>query len=141
MVYLWTGGSWPGRHGAREPQLSRTLPPIRQHLWAVRAGWILLGLLLVALPAPAQAATLVSNLGQGTTTLRQTWFDGAQGFQTGPQRAGYSLTSVQLHMDSFGDPTTIVDLRVSLRTRATAQRGPPKQHRLGDIRQPGLHYH
>ncbi len=119
MVYLWTGGSWPGRHGAREPQLSRTLPPIRQHLWAVRAGWILLGLLLVALPAPAQAATLVSNLGQGTTTLRQTWFDGAQGFQTGTQRAGYSLTSVQLHMDSFGDPTTIVDLRVSLRTRET----------------------
>ena len=119
MVYLWTGGSWPGRHGAGEPQLSRTLPPIRQHLWAVRAGWILLGLLLVALPAPAQAATLVSNLGQGTTTLRQTWFDGAQGFQTGTQRAGYSLTSVQLHMDSFGDPTTIVDLRVSLRTRET----------------------
>ncbi len=120
MVYLWTGGSWPGRHGAGEPQLSRTLPPIRQHLWAVRAGWILLGLLLVALPAPAQAATLVSNLGQGTTTLRQTGsFAGAQGFQTGTQRAGYSLTSVQLHMDSFGDPTTIVDLRVSLRTRET----------------------
>ena len=120
MVYLWTGGSWPGRHGAREPQLSRTLPPIRQHLWGVRAGWILLGLLLVALPAPAQAATLVSNLGQGTTTLRQRGsFASAQGFQIGPQRAGYSLTSVQLHMDSFGDPTTITDLRVSLRTRET----------------------
>ena len=125
MVYLWTGGSWPGRHGAREPQLSRTLPPIRQHLWAVRAGWILLGLLLVALPAPAQAAIQVSNLDQGTTTRRQASFASAQGFQTGTQRAGYSLTSVQLHMDSFGDLTTIADLRVSLRTRATGSADGP----------------
>ena len=87
-----------------------------------RRVWVATALVLftLALPAPAQAATLVSNLGQGTTTLRQTGsFASAQGFQTGPQRAGYSLTSVQLHMDSFGDLTTIDDLRVSLRTRET----------------------
>ena len=87
-----------------------------------RRVWVATALVLftLALPAPAQAALQVSNLGQGTTTLRQRGsFASAQGFQTGPQRAGYSLTSVQLHMDSFGDPTTIADLRVSLRTRET----------------------
>ena len=87
-----------------------------------RRVWVATALVLftLALPAPAQAALQVSNLGQGTTTLRQRGsFASAQGFQTGPQRAGYSLTSVQLHMDSFGDPTTIYDLRVSLRTRET----------------------
>ena len=86
-----------------------------------RRVWVATALVLftLALPGVAQAATLVSNLGQGTTTLRQGSFASAQGFQTGTQRAGYSLTSVQLHMDNFGDLTTIADLMVSLRTRAT----------------------
>ena len=98
--------------------LSRQCCPLNR---VGRRVWVATALVLftLALAAPAQAATLVSNLGQGTTTLRQTSFDSAQGFQTGPQRAGYSLTSVQLHMDRFVDPTTIDALRVSLRTRAT----------------------
>ena len=87
-----------------------------------RRVWVATALVLftLALPAPAQAATLVSNLEQGTTTFRQEdSFASAQGFQTGTQRAGYSLTSVQLHMDNFVDPTIIADLMVSLRTRET----------------------
>ena len=84
----------------------------------------LAGLLLLAvaagpvLPAPAQAATLVSDLGQGTDTetMNASWDPEAQGFMTGTHQTGYSLTSVQLYIDSFVSPATISDLKISLRT-------------------------
>ena len=90
-------------------------------------GHALAGLLLLAvaavpvLPAPAQAATLVSNLGQGTATtlLESSWDPEGQGFQTGTHQAGYSLTSVQLHIESFVTPATIAGMNITLRTRAS----------------------
>ena len=74
-----------------------------------------------ALPAPAQAATLVSNLGQLTSTyaLGSDYAPEVQGFRTGTHPAGYSLTSAQLYIDSFVDSATIADLTISLRARAT----------------------
>ena len=50
----------------------------------------------------------MSNLGQGTdtTTLKVRWDPEGQGLQTGTHQAGYSLTSVQLHIDSFVAPAT-----------------------------------
>ena len=111
----------------RVPILVRPLPPIVPDTRAPRTVWrALAGLLLLAvaavpvLPAPAQAATLVSNLGQGTATetMRARWDIEVQGFQTGTNPTGYSLTNVQLHIDSFVTPATIADMKISLRTRA-----------------------
>ena len=92
---------------------------------ATRTAWrALAGLLLLAvaagpvLPAPAHAATLVSDLGQGSSTVAMLsgWDPEAQGFMTGTHQSGYSLTSVQLYIDSFVSPATISDLKISLRT-------------------------
>ena len=84
------------------------------------AGLLLLVVAAVpVLPAPAQAATLVSNLGQGTATtiMNASWDIEVQGFTTGTHPTGYSLTNVQLHIDSFVDPATIADMKISLRAR------------------------
>ena len=63
----------------------------------------------------------MSNLGQGTSTtlLESSWDPEGQGFQTGTHPAGYSLTSVQLHIESFVTPATIADMNITLRTVAT----------------------
>ena len=101
---------------------------------ATRTAWrALAGLVLLAvaagpvLPAPAQAATLVSNLGQGssTATVLSSWDPEAQGFITGTHQTGYSLTSVQLYIDSFEPPATISDLKISLRPRSTISADEP----------------
>ena len=109
----------------RAERKSQSLPPDRAATGAKRApGRAVLGLLLLAvaavlvLPAPpAQAAVLVSNLWQSTTTttLLSRYSPDAQGFKTGTHPAGYSLNSVQLHVDSFVSPATINDLSITLR--------------------------
>ena len=86
------------------------------------AGLLLLVVAAVpVLPAPVQAAIQVSNLGQGTDTaaMNASWDPEVQGFRTGTHQTGYSLTSVQLHVDSFVAPATIADLSISLRARGT----------------------
>ena len=108
--------SWSvrSRRSFRDTRAPRTV-------WRALAGLLLLAVAAVpVLPAPAQAATLVSNLGQGTATetMRARWDIEVQGFQTGTNPTGYSLTNVQLHIDSFVTPATIADMKISLRTRA-----------------------
>ena len=81
------------------------------------AGLLLLVVAAVpVLPAPAQAAIQVSNLGQGTSTtlMESGWDPEAQGFRTGTHPSGYSLTSVQIHIDSFVT-ATIADMTIKLR--------------------------
>ena len=82
------------------------------------AGLLLLAVAAVPVPpAPAQAAILVSNLGQGAATgaMDASWDPEVQGFQTGTHQTGYSLTSVQLHIDSFVTPATIAGMTIKLR--------------------------
>ena len=82
------------------------------------AGLLLLVVAAVpVLPAPAQAAIQVSNLGQATDTaaMNASWDAEVQGFRTGTHQAGYSLTSVQLHVDSFVAPATIAGMTIKLR--------------------------
>ena len=106
--------------GERERESSRQLlvrPILPRHPRAL-AGLLLLAVAAVpVLPAPAQAAILVSNLGQGaaTGTMNASWDPEVQGFQTGTHQVGYSLTSVQLHIDSFVAPATIAGMTIKLR--------------------------
>ena len=83
------------------------------------AGLLVLVTVLAGCAAPALAALQVSNLGQGTDTetMNASWDAELQGFETGTHQAGYSLTSVQLHIDSFVTPATIDDMTISLRAR------------------------
>ena len=85
--------------------------PLRRILAAwghALAGVLLLVTGLAGGAGEAQATILVSNLGQGTSTtlLESSWDPEGQGFQTGTHSAGYRLTSVQLHIDSFSAPAT-----------------------------------
>ena len=80
-------------------------------------GVLVLVTVLAGCAAPALAALQVSNLGQGTAmeTMLARWDIEVQGFQTGTHQGGYSLTNVQLHIDSFVAPATIDDMKISLR--------------------------
>ena len=86
-----------------------------------RRVWVATALVLFTLAlsgvVAAQAAIQVSNLGQAmdTTTMNASWDAEVQGFRTGTHQAGYSLTSVQLHVDSFVAPATIADMTIKLR--------------------------
>ncbi|MCY3804059.1 MAG: SwmB domain-containing protein [Gammaproteobacteria bacterium] len=70
--------------------------------------------------ASAQAATLVSNLGQptlGATTLPS--FDAAQGFTTGSNEHGYTLTSVEVSFNTAPSGSVTVKLATGLPSATT----------------------
>ena len=91
-------GARPG-HGTGRTGARRTLRGIALSLVALCALWM-------ALPAPAQAQTLVSNIGQTSNSSRGLAVDNvAQAFTTGPESGGYTLTSVVLRLQTQANPT------------------------------------
>ena len=84
------------------------------------------GALVVALAGvfvlPAQAADLVSNTGQTTEDSESVEVDNteSQGFRTGDNTAGYSLTAVKLSINTgFNATANLSSLRVSLRAKGS----------------------
>ena len=77
--------------------------------WRVAAG-LLLGLAaLLALPLQAQAATLVTNIGQSSNAVSSplgTNWDHAQGFTTASHAAGYTLTTIEVKLVITGGLTS-----------------------------------
>ena len=71
------------------------------------------GLLALPLPAQAQSQILVSNVGQNTGTHGSlVSFDQAQAFTTGGNSAGYTLTRVEIDMQTVGENATAFTVSV-----------------------------
>ena len=70
-------------------------------------------LLALPLPAQAQSKILVSNVGQNTGTHGSlVSFDQAQAFTTGGNSAGYTLTRVEIDMQSVGENATVFTVSI-----------------------------
>ena len=90
----------------------------------LRAGALVVALAGVfAVPTYADAATLVSNTGQntdGTYTLEDSGEFESQGFRTGSNTTGYSLTAVKLSIGTgISTSDALLDLKVTLRAKGS----------------------
>ena len=88
------------------------------------------GLLLPSAPAEAQTATvLVKNTGQtvaGTSSLTTSFPKRAQGFTTGSNAGGYSLSAIGVEFAAIGSVTTVgSNLTVTVNAVSTTDAGDP----------------
>ena len=79
------------------------------HAWLARTRTVALLALAALLPLQAQAVVLVSNIGQSSdavsSPLSSNW-DHAQGFETGDNSSGYTLTSIEVKLVVTGGNTS-----------------------------------
>ena len=80
--------------------------------------------LLAFAGVPALADTLVSNIGQGYTsfaTIGQGTTE-AQGFRTGGNALGYTMSGIDLYVEGIGSSANLSNLTVSLRAKGSGNR-------------------